>query len=97
MRTDTQSGVTTQHRTAETKGEKQDDVVHHPGNDLVGIDEANRNGLPFKIHLRVVNIVLRRPTDPWKQIEKPSRREYRGGWESDKDESENDGEGLQRD
>jgi hypothetical protein len=64
MQTNTQSNVATQDRTAKAKGEEQNDVTHHPGNDLRGIDESMR--LLLEIHFGVINIVpVRRPIDSW--------------------------------
>jgi hypothetical protein len=67
MHTDTQSDVTTQHRTAETKGEEQDDVIHHPRDDLMRIDESDGNGFVLlMIQHKVTD--MRRPTDSWKRF-----------------------------
>jgi hypothetical protein len=67
MHTDTQSDVATQHRTAETKGEEQDDVIHHPRDDLMRIDESDGNGFVLlMIQHKVTD--MRRPTDSWKRF-----------------------------
>ena len=49
MHTDAESDTDAQHRTTETKGEKQNKVIDHTGNDLIGIDESNGIGLIFHI------------------------------------------------
>jgi hypothetical protein len=42
MHTDAHSDEDTQHRTAQTERDEQDDVIHHPGDDMMGLDQADR-------------------------------------------------------
>jgi hypothetical protein len=100
MKTDTQSDVATKKRTKKTKGEEQHDVIHHPGNDVVGINQSDGNSLLLpKICVREINIVpMRRPTNSWKGFQEPLWILCRCGcWENDQGKGNKDEENLQRD
>jgi hypothetical protein len=71
MHTDAHSDVETQHRTAQTKREQQDDVIHRPGDDLMGLDQAGRLLLGLEVKggaaLHSLSLPVTRPTHSWKQ------------------------------
>jgi hypothetical protein len=71
MHTDTESDVATQHRAAETKREKQYEVVHHPRNDLIGIDQSNLMNCQLREMKRVNVVPIRWPTNSWKPLREP--------------------------
>ena len=101
IHTDAESDVDRQHRTAETKGEKQNEVIYHTGDDLIGIDESDGNGMLLKIQSRVVNnngAPIRWPTDSWKRFQEPPEifHSYLACG-NDEDEGDNTREDLERD
>jgi hypothetical protein len=60
-------------RRAKTEWEEQNEIVHHPGDGLVRIDESNR--FRFKIELKTFNIFpTRRPIDTREESDEPERR-----------------------
>jgi hypothetical protein len=71
MHTDAQSNADTQHRTTETKRDEQDDVVHRPRDDLMGLDH---DWLFCDVNSRASSMLpMRRPTHSWKQRQQPPR------------------------
>jgi hypothetical protein len=94
MRTDAQSDVTTQHWTAKTKREEQDQVVHQLRNNLMRTDQSD--GLRIEVSLN--NFVqMRGPTDLWKRFQDPAWIPFHETRSNDKEEHHNNRDDLKRD
>ena len=101
IHTGAQRDVDTQHRTAQTKGEKQNDVVHDTGDDFICVNESNGNAMLLRVQHRlvIINVAqMRRPTDSRKQLQEPPNIFCpRDAYGNDEDKGDNTREDLERD
>jgi hypothetical protein len=101
IHTGAQRDVDTQHWTAQTKGEKQNDVVHDTADDFICINESNGDAMLLRVQYRLVIIhvaPMRRPIDSRKQFQEPlDIFRPRGACENDEDKGDYTREDLERD
>jgi hypothetical protein len=95
MEADAQSDEGTQHRTAQTKRQQQDDVIHRPRDDLMGLDEDTFLKREGEVKIRVSSTP--RPTHSWKQRQQPPRVMCKLRWREDDDQGHNAPQNLKGD
>jgi hypothetical protein len=82
--TDAQGDVATQHRTAQTEREEQDEIVDDAGDDLVRFDQPLLLDLDLPpLASWIVSLKDQRPTDTEEEFLQPQRRVVRTAGEDD--------------